>query len=644
MKVKNCIYLLFILSFFATKCVGQIEQQLVWQEFQENPVMLDSSHLQLLQEYHLLDSSQVAILKGLLRSNHLKSFYQLQSYACFELGVIQKLALVTYISPDLSNFDKKVWQIQANYNGTFILRLSMPVLVWSDHVADTTIGNSYLGNQFALQQKFQIQCTEHFKFTLNSAKDRGEVIGVNDKQTGIDFLTASFFYKANTQVAKLAIGAYQFQWGQGLQLWTTRAMGRSIDLLQSVRIAQGLQAYNGADEQRYLNGISIQWNVASQEFYGISSRKLIDVPSTQDTLALEFGSLNSSGLHRTNLEWQRKDQLQESLFGAGWQCKKANYQLGALLLYQNYAPSKHTDSLGQIFLLHRPTDLMSIGFQCKGNIRQSFCFVEMVQLYRKDQPLKYTNAIIFGALLPLHSKVQLAFNFRYYGLYYTAFYEQGFHAKNLAQNERGIFLSLTYQLLKKWKWQSYIDQYSFPQLTAVAFAQRQTLFRTQLLYSRSKSSKMQFSFQKSFGQNSSLLRIEAQSEYKRQLTLNTGAQIGFLKGGQRSYSVFYTMQFQKLGMPLRFILHIGSYLVPPVFSAHYQMNYQLGFGTATLQLTGQGYFSQQTISYQINQKFNLSLRTQLLFKMASSTPELAAQTYQTERMNFQIDLQFKYHF
>ncbi|MFM8597214.1 MAG: hypothetical protein ACKOBN_09030 [Flavobacteriales bacterium] len=644
MKFKNCIFLPFFLSFFATKCVGQIEQQLVWQEFQEDPVILDSSLLLLFYEYQLLDSSQLAVLNGLLKSNHLKSFYQLQGYTCFDLKVIQQLALVTFISPDLPRIDNKVWQTGANYNGTFILRLSMPSFVWTDHVADTTIGNTYLGNQFAFQQKFQIQCTEHFKFTLNSAKDRGEAFGVNDKQIGIDFLTASFFYKAKTPVAKLAIGAYQFQWGQGLQLWTSRAMGRSIDLLQSVRIAQGLQAYNGADEQRYLNGIAIQWNAASQEFYGISSRKLIDVPTTQDTLALEFGSLNASGLHRTNLEWQRKDQLHESLFGAGWQCQKANYQLGVLLLYQSYAPSRHADSLGQFFLLHRPTDLLSVGFQCKGNIRQSFCFLEVVQLYRKDQPLQYTNAVIFGALLPLHSKVQFALHYRYYGLYYTAFYEQGFHAKNTAQNERGIFLSMTYQLLKKWKWQSYIDQYVFPQLTAIAFAQRQTLLRTQLVYSRSKSSKMQFSFQKSFGQNSSILRLEAQSEYKRQLTLNTGAQIGFLKGGQRSYSVFYTMQFQKLGMPLRFILHIGSFLVPPFFLAHYQMNYQLGFGTATLQLTGQGYFSQQTISYQINQKFNLSLRTQLQFKMASSAPELAAQTYQAQRRNFQIDLQFKYHF
>ncbi len=640
--LKVCV--LFVLLLVSEQSLAQIEHELLLEDMLENPLPLTENNLIRLQQFHFLDSIQVLALTALLRTNHFKSYYQLQGLNSFDSLEIKQLTAITYIDATSQAFSIKAFTEKKNYNGTLIVRLSLPGFTWLDHVYDTTTEEKYNGNQLALQQKFQIQWNDHLKLTINSSKDRGEALGITAKQKGIDFLTVSLFYQAKSPIQKIALGAYQFQWGQGLQLWTSRAMGRSIDLLQSVRMAQGLQLYNGADEQRYLNGFAFAYRVSAHEFFGLCSRKLIDVPTLRDSLALQFGALSSNGLHRTYLEVQRKKQIQENLLGAAWLYKKSTFQLGSMLLYQGYGVGPHTDSLGQRFLKLNPAHIISLGFQFKGNFRQSFYFFEGVQLFGSDQSFKHANAFVSGVLLHLHSRLQLGIHLRYFGLYYRAFYEQGFHAKNTAQNERGVFLNLTYRLRKKIIWQTYIDQFSYPHLTLDHYPQTLALFRTQLNYSHSKLTKLQLSVQKTFGQNASLFRLEGVTIYRRQLTLNAGLQMSCVKNSKKGYSVFFTLKYQQLGHPWRVNLHLGSFMIPAPLNPHYQMNYNIGFGSTTLQLFGQGYFIQTTMEYQMNQKIRWGLRVFWLQKSALFELDQQLYTYTAQRQNLQFDLQFKYQF
>lgn len=644
-QMKFCVQLFLsaICLLVPKQNFAQLAQQLSFEELKEHPIALTPDNILRLQQFDLLDSIQAHTLTDLIVANHFKTFHQLQGLACFDSTEVSQLASIAYIEAAVLVFQKTNFTDLNNYNGTFIIRLSFPAFTWLDRELDTTT-HDYIGNEFALQQKLQIQCNDQLKFTLNSAKDRGESLGINNKQFGQDFLTTTLFYTAKTPISKLAIGAYQFQWGQGLQLWTSRAMGRSIDILQSVRIAQGLKSYNGADEQRYLKGLAFQWNDASHEIYGICSRKLIDVPSVQDSLALQYGSNATSGLHRTPLELQRKKQILESILGVAWQNKNTAVQMGSMLLYQRYSASSHTDSLGFLFLKYSTPFLLSAGFHLKGNFRQSYCFLELVQVYFDKQHLLRSNAAILGALLHLHPKIQMGVHLRYYGLYYRAFYEQGFHAKNLANNEQGIFLNITCQVRKKIKWQTYIDQYEINYLTATSFPHAQTLFRTQFIYTHHKMAQLQFSYQKAFDQQTGLLSLEGVAAFKRQWTFNAGAQMSSAVHSKKAHSIFFTMQYHQLGNPWRINLHLGSFMVPSPMNPHYQMNYHIGFGTATLQLTGQGYFLQTTTEYKLNQKISFGIRVLWLNKTAVFEADQQTFLYQSMRQNLQFDLQLKYQF
>lgn len=640
--LKVCI--LFVLLHFSKQGLAQIERELLLEDLLENPLPLTENNLIRLQQFHFLDSIQALSITTLLRTNHFISYYQLQGLNSFDSSEIKQLTAITYLDASFPVFSKGALTDKGNYNGALILRFSLPGNTWLDRIYDTTVNEQHCGNQMALQQKLQIQFNDQLKLTFNSSKDRGEALGFSPKQRGIDFITFSLFYQAKKPYQKMAIGAYQFQWGQGLQLWTSRAMGRSIDLLQSVRIAQGIQLYNGADEQRFLNGYAFQYHLLKHDFFGICSRKLIDVPTVQDSLALQFSAISSSGLHRTSLELQRKKQLQENILGFAWQHQNTHFQMGSMLLYQGCAVGPYTDSIGQRYLKLNPNDLYSIGFQIKGNFRQSFCFFEGVQAFGSKQAIKYTNAIVCGALLHLHPKLQLGIHLRYYGLFYKAFYEQGFHAKNTAQNETGVFLNLNYRLRKKVIWQTYIDQFAYQHLTILNYPQTHALFRTQLIYNHSKISNLQLSFQKTLDQSASLIRLEGLTTYKRLLSLNVGLQMSHQKNVQSGYSMFISFKYQQLANPWRFNLHLGTFMIPGPMNPHYVMNYQIGFGSTTLQLAGQGYVLQMAIEYILNQKYRLGLRALWLHKSAVFEPEQQHYTYAALRQNLQLDLQLKYQF
>ncbi len=644
MKFILQFFILIICLFDSQPTFGQMAQYLSLENLKENPIALTPNNVLSLLQNDIIDSVQANTINNLIAAQHLITFYQLQGLACFDSLEVSQLSSISYIEAAFPIVKFAELIELNNYSGSLTLRTSLPILTWFDRELNTSSTQHYMGNDVALQQKFQIHCGDHFTFTLNSAKDRGEPVGIYSKLNGMDFLTATLLYSAKTPISKLALGAFQFQWGQGLQLWTSRAMGRSIDILQSVRMAQGLKSYNGFDEQRFLQGLGFQWNFSFHEIYGICSRKLIDVPTLQDSLALQYGSVNTNGLHRTAQEFQRKKQIQEQIVGLAWQYKKTALQIGSLLLYQRYSASSNTDSLGYHFLKYSSPFSFSAGFNLKGNFKQSYFFLELVQVYVNKQYLPRSNAAVIGALFHMHPKIQVGIHLRYYGPYYRSFYEQGFHVKNMANNEKGIFLNVTYQLRKKIKWQTFIDQYEFEFLTAKDFPEAHAFIRSQVIYTPRKTAQLWLNYQNSITRNESILSLEAQTIFMRKWTFNIGTQFSPSINDRKAFSIFFTMKYQRLGNPWRFNIHLGSFLIPSNMNPHYHMNYHIGFGSTTLQLAGQGYYIQFITEYKLNQKISIGFRMLWLSKTALYVLEQQSFLYQSMRQNLQFDLQLKYQF
>lgn len=653
--------LFFVLSFSNAKAQFNLtEQQLLIAELQEQPIALSLNNVVYLNNLGLLDSLQTVLLQSWLNHQPLSSPYQLQGILTTDVTSMQLLMSCVYLEPSANtsvkilNFKNNRLNQNPNQNnasnhdnhphGNFFVRYTPMQTTWLERQKDTATTANYLGSPFALTFKFNLLLPPQIEFSLVGAKDVGEPILFAKNQIGLDYLSATLFYQNRGFLQKMAIGAYQFQWGQGLQLWTSRGMGRSIDLLQSVKIAQGLKIYRGLDEQRFLNGAAFYFKWKEQHFYTVLSSKAIDVKTQTDTLVPAYVGILSTGYHRSSSELASKKQIQENILGLGWQYKVKQQQLGLLLLHQSHLKNANTDSLGFLFLDRQDPILWSIGCNASTSFRNTYCYFEGVQNWSKSYGLRGAQALIGGILIHLHPKFQVGLQMRYYGLHFSSFYEQGFHAKTQANNEQGIFIQASYQMQRKLKCAAYLDQYQFAHLTPTGFAAAQTFVRIQFVFTPSKQAQLQWVAQKIIGLKGQMLSCSAQTNLKQTIQIENHWQLHILGLNACSYSTDFSLLYKQIATLLDLSLHFGLFSVPAGQQANYMLLNSAGFGSQLQQLSGNGSYFKTSCQIKIAQNWSAGFALGYLVKR----PEYQClnQSYlykpftQQLQCNFQIKLKF----
>jgi len=165
-----------VLCLFSSECQAQIEQHLLLEDWKEHPLLLNEVNLLRLEQGGVIDSCQAHVLLEFINDAQFKSYYQLQGLACFDVQTYERLLLYTLLPSEAgSSFLDLFYQAQ-EFQGSFLLRVSFPSLVWQGQELDTISSQNYLGNDFAIQQKLKLQLSDQLQFIFNSAKDRGEAL------------------------------------------------------------------------------------------------------------------------------------------------------------------------------------------------------------------------------------------------------------------------------------------------------------------------------------------------------------------------------------------------------------------------------------------------------------------------------------
>ena len=144
-QLLRLIFLTF-LCIVSWQANAQIERQLLIEEFKENPIALNQNTIQRLQQFAILDSIQAETLNALITVNQLKSFYQLQGLGCFDSTEISLLMSISWIHPNVPTFRlADITQVK-NYNGTFMIRISLPIFSFQDSQLDTATAQGAIKN------------------------------------------------------------------------------------------------------------------------------------------------------------------------------------------------------------------------------------------------------------------------------------------------------------------------------------------------------------------------------------------------------------------------------------------------------------------------------------------------------------------
>jgi hypothetical protein len=606
MKIWSTI--LILLSFFGFRAQNNLALLLTENE----PVSCVPSELEQLVMLELLSPSEAQILSVFFeRGGSVSNLYQLQGLLDQDLTTLQKiLPFLKVQAPSRQSFKRT--DVLLTYDMFF----HSPQLLSTSDSLYFQKDTNFIGPAFATQQRVTLTW-QNWRAGGQVAKDAGEPFWHSTSTKGFDFTTGYLAFNAPSKTCilqKLVFGTYQVQWGQGLQLWSSRGMGKSIDLLQLARNPMGIKPYQGRDEQRFLQGLSGSLQIGSHQFTFITSLKRIDAKPPSDTLQQEFNLSYTNGLHRSASEILKRKQGFEQIYGLGYTRRSALWQYGALVLYQSVQLiNLNADSLSSINAL-KPESLYSLGCFAQGTWRQFYFYGESVNAFQLGVSLKTSLASNLALIYYLDQNLEIGLHLRSYGPFYRSFYANPIGNSTLGANERGIIFQLKWQVLKKLQLKLSAERLQIPYLfSTTKYPRVSAETRIFMLYQASK--KQLFNCQVGVRPISSqalqyrfLCNVEYQLHKSEALKLTSQwAMVSTTQQTSKYLELSWT--HAPLSSKLQFEVIFGYFQIPSGAATLFTNSTLIGIGAQSQQLNGIGTYTLTALKYTFENEWKLLFAT-----------------------------------
>jgi hypothetical protein len=184
-------------------------------------------------------------------------------------------------------------------------------------------------NPLYLRQKFYLDYRGRILGGVITEKDAGE-------KDYLDYLSYHIQYKSAAERFTITLGDYQLKVGSGLTYWSAFSIPVSVDALPfQAKISPVIHANRSSSEMGGLRGAAIKYqlmpDISITAFY---SRKYHDAILSNDGTTIK--NIYTSGLHRTDSESNKKNNLGESIFGGSIQTNLKNHQLQLSVFSQQF--------------------------------------------------------------------------------------------------------------------------------------------------------------------------------------------------------------------------------------------------------------------------------------------------------------------
>ncbi|MEN8786276.1 MAG: hypothetical protein ABF270_00505, partial [Flavobacteriales bacterium] len=459
--------------------------------YYDHPVNLNQvKQLDVLLELGLLSEIQVVNLKKHIEENgKLMTIYELQSVEMFDLPTIRNILPFSMVSSELFAPNVSFKEIMKNSSNELYMRNIRDLQQKKGYSAKENEDDTrYLGSPDKLFVRYRFRYLNKISVGITGEKDQGEQFFRGDQKQGFDYYSAHFYLKDFGRLKALALGDYHFQVGQGLTLWSGLAFGKSVDVSTVKRNPAGIRQYASADENNFLRGgaatFALTEKIHLSAFY---SRKKLDanVTDTLDNVTNEvaFSSLQNSGFHRTQSEYENKDAILETHFGG-----RIEYISSALRIGANGFASRYGGEFDRKLSFYNQFEFASnqnfvAGVDYNYVLRNFNFFGEFSR--SQNGGIAYVN----GVLLSLDSRLSFTMLHRNYGKEYQNLLSNGLAESSNSWNEKGIFMGMEAKLNKSFTLTGSMDFFTFPWMRFQVYSPNSggKEFITQLSYRKSRN-------------------------------------------------------------------------------------------------------------------------------------------------------------
>ncbi|OQY04983.1 MAG: hypothetical protein B6I20_01975 [Bacteroidetes bacterium 4572_117] len=435
----------------------------------QNPLNLNTANLEDLEKLHILNEFQIMNLQNYIaRIGQMQTIYELQLVKGFDDKIIENILPFIIVGPAKA-YEKLSLQKVLKYGRhkiitetKFTLQQQKGYIPVNDTVLLEKPNSVYQGNRMKYLTRYRFNSKNRVFAGITTENDPGEPLGFKNKQYGFDFYSA-YLQVNNLNIFKnISIGDYQVKFGQGLILWSGFGLGKSSDVLNIRKKAQGIRRYTSTNENLFMRGVGTTLAFGDFEITSFFSYKNIDanqiLTDTIDGELIEITSLQNTGYHRTVSEINNRKAVNEIIYGSNLTYRAEKFKLGASFISYAYN-SIFEESL-------KPYKLFDI--QGNSNINLSIDYQLFLSKFSffGEAAIDKNGALatVNGLLLNLVPQLSFSVVQRYYQKKFHAYYGSSFSESSKVNNESGLYYGLSFHPVRNFKISAYVDNYRFPWL------------------------------------------------------------------------------------------------------------------------------------------------------------------------------------
>jgi hypothetical protein len=420
--------------------------------------------------------TQLTFLNGLQINSlqvHIKKFgnlitiFELQAITGFDLNTIYQILPYVSVDQDLNTFNSSFKNIFKDGDKQLLTRIQRVIEPAEGYKKRAGKSNkdghpAFAGDAFKIYARFRFNYLNKINFGFTCLKSPGEPF-LTESSWGFDFNSFHLMVNTNHAVIKsVALGDYQLQFGQGLNIWSGIAYSKSSDVINVMKYGSSVRPYTSSNKNILMRGIAVHLSykkVSAILFY--SSNKMDAHVVQNDSILNDVPSISAvsqTGLHRTAAEIALKQNLDETLFGGHVDFKIKKLTLGFTGLKTIYSmPFEKHKQVYKKFDFYGDENLnLSVDYNLSF---QNYIFFGEVGRSRDGG-----MAGLAGMLVSLDEKVSMACLIRKYQAKYWSPHGNAFGERYKSNNEEGLYAALQYRASREISISLYYDIFSFPWL------------------------------------------------------------------------------------------------------------------------------------------------------------------------------------
>lgn len=318
---------------------------------------------------------------------------------------------------------------------------------------------NYLGDPGQALFRYRVSAGTAFSAGFTLEKDAGETWTDSRGMPG-DFRSWHLFIRPGRTVRSVALGDFQMQFGQGLTAWSGLSFGKSAEVFQIFRRAQGFRPYASPGESGFMRGVAVSATRGRWQAGTWFSRRRLDASLnlTADPRQALVSTIIESGLHRTPSELDKKGNLNHLSTGLHLQYNSPSLRIGLLGHYEGFSrplwpgddPYERFDPAGKRFMNQSL------------NFRYSWRNINLYSGLALDRDRD--AAWMAGLLWMPDAKVTLVLHLRDYARDYQCITCLAVSEGSRVQNEKGWLAGWMVQPVRNHRIQGYADRFHFPWL------------------------------------------------------------------------------------------------------------------------------------------------------------------------------------